>query len=115
MKIAISSTTQNIDDKIDETFGRCPYFIIAEIDDDKIKKTKAIKNESTDKPSGVGISSAQLVAEQKVEAVITGNVGPRAFDVLNQFKIKIYAGKGTVKEVIQNFIDNKLEEIKKWE
>lgn len=113
MKIAISSTTQNIEDKIDETFGRCPYFIIAEVKDGKIEKTEAIKNENTDQTSGAGISSAQLVAEKKVEAVITGNVGPRAFDILNQFEIKIYEGRGTIKEAIQNFIDNKLEEIKK--
>ena len=112
MKIAISSTTQNIDDKVHETFGRCPYFIIAEIKDGKIEKTQAIKNESIDQTSGAGISSAQLVAEQKAEVVITGNVGPRAFDVLNQFKIKMYVGKGIVKEVVQNFIDNKLKEIK---
>ena len=113
MKIAISSTTKNIEDKIDETFGRCQYFIIAEVKDGKIEKTEAIKNESIDQASGAGISSAQLVAEQKVEAVITGNVGPRAFDVLNQFKIKMYSGKGTVKESVQDFVDNKLEEIKK--
>jgi predicted Fe-Mo cluster-binding NifX family protein len=113
MKIAISSKTQNIDDQIDETFGRCPYFIISEIEDNKIKATEAIKNESIDQTSGAGISSAQLVADKKVEAVITGNVGPRALDVLNQFKIKIYVSKGSIKEAIQNFIDNKLEEIKK--
>ncbi len=113
MKIAISSTTQNIDDKIDETFGRCPYFIIAEIEDGKIEKTEAIQNKSTDQTSGAGISSAQLVAEEKVEAIITGNVGPRAFDILSQFNIKIYAGSGVVREAVQNFINNKLEEIKK--
>ncbi|MFH1456555.1 MAG: NifB/NifX family molybdenum-iron cluster-binding protein [Patescibacteria group bacterium] len=112
MKIAISSTTQNIDDKIDETFGRCPYFIIAEIENGKIEKSEAIKNESIEQTSGAGISAAQLVVDKKVEAVITGNVGPRAFDVLNQFKIKVYTGKGVVKEAIQDCIDNKLEEIK---
>ncbi len=113
MKIAISSTTKNIDGSMDETFGRCPYFIIAEIKDGQTKEIKSIENANKDQPSGAGISAAQLVAENKVEAVITGDVGPRACDVLNQFKIKIYTGKGTVEEVIQNFINNKLEEMKK--
>ena len=112
MKIAISSTTEKLDSQIDETFGRCPYFIIAEVKDGKMGEIEAVKNKITDQASGAGISSAQLVAEKKVEAVITGNVGPRAFDVLNQFGIKIYAGQGTVKEAVQNFIDKKLEEIK---
>jgi len=112
MKIAISSTNQNINSEIDETFGRCPYFIIAEVKDGKMEKIEVIKNETTDQTRGAGISAAELVANKKVEAVITGNVGPRAFDVLNQFGIKIYAGKGTVKNAVQNFIDNKLKEIK---
>lgn len=112
MKIAISSTTQSIEDKMDETFGRCPYFIIAEIKDGKMEKFEAIKNESINQSSGAGITAAQLVAEKEVKAVITGNVGPRVFDILNQFKIKMYTSDGNVKEAIQNFIDNKLEEIK---
>ena len=112
MKIAISSTIQKLDGQIDEVFGRCPYFIIVEIEDGKIEKTESLKNETTDQTSGAGISSAQLVADKKVEAVITGNVGPRAFDVLNQFGIKVYAGKGSIKEAIQHFISGELEEIK---
>jgi len=112
MKIAISSTTQNIEDKIDETFGRCQYFIMAEIEDGQIKETKSIKNESNDQTSGAGVAMAQLMAEQKVEAVISGNIGPRALDVLKQFNIKAYLGSGTVKDAVQNLIDNKLEEIK---
>ncbi len=111
MKIAISSTDKNIESNVSDVFGRCPYFIIAEIKDDKIEKTEAIKNESTDQNSGAGISTAQLMAEKDVNAVITGNVGPRALDVLNQFNIEIYSGQGTVKDVLQDFIDKKLKKI----
>jgi len=111
MKIAISSTDKNIESNVSDVFGRCPYFIIAEIKDDKIEKIEAIKNESTDQNSGAGISTAQLMAEKDVNAVITGNVGPRALDVLNQFNIEIYSGQGTVKDVLQDFIDKKLKKI----
>jgi len=114
MKVAISSTTKNIDGKIDETFGRCLYFIITEIKDEKIAdKFEVIKNESIDQASGAGISAAKLVAEKKVSVVITGNMGPRALDVLNQFNILVYAGSGIIKEVLQDFIDKKLNKIEK--
>jgi|AntAceMinimDraft_18_1070375.scaffolds.fasta_scaffold08120_3 predicted Fe-Mo cluster-binding NifX family protein len=113
MKIAISSTGKNIDDKIDETFGRCPYFIIAEVEDGKMGKIETIENKNINQTTGAGVSTAQLVAEKEVEAIITGNVGPRALDVLNQFNIKIYIGKGNIKEAINSFINNELEEIKK--
>ncbi len=113
MKIAISSKTKDINDKIDETFGRCPYFIIAEIKDKKIEKIEVMENKNINQTTGAGVSTAQLVTEKEVKAVITGNVGPRALDVLNQFNIKIYIGKGTIKEAIDSFINNELEEIKK--
>ena len=113
MKIGISSNGKNLEDTVSEVFARCPYFIIAEIKNRKIEKTEIIKNESTDQMSGAGISAAQLIAEKNVNAVITGNVGPRALDVLRQFNIKIYSGSGTVKEVLQEFIDGKLKKIER--
>jgi len=111
MKIAISSIDKNIESNVSDVFGRCPYFIIAEINDKKIGKTEVIKNKSIDQMGGAGISTAQLIAEKNVDTVITGNVGPRALDILNQFNIGIYSGEGIIKEVLQEFIDEKLKKI----
>ena len=111
MKIAISSTDKNIESNVSDIFGRCPYFIIAEIENQKIEKTEVIKNKSIEQVSGAGFLTANLMAENNINAIITGNVGPRALDVLKQFNIEIYFGAGTVKEVLQKFIDKKLEKI----
>jgi len=108
MKIAISSTGKTIEDNVSDVFGRCPYFIIAEIKNQKIEKTEVLENKSTDQMSGAGISAAQLMAEKNVNVVITSNVGPRALDVLKQFNIEIYYGDGLIKEVLQEFINGKL-------
>ena len=109
MKIAISSSGKNLTDKVSEIFARCPYFIIAEIENEKIQKVETIENKSANQLGQAGISAAQLMAEKNVNAIITGNVGPRAFDVLKQFNIEIYQGEGKVKEVIEKFIEGKLE------
>jgi len=111
MKIAISSTDKNIESNVSDVFGRCPYFIIAEIKDNKIEKTETIKNENINQASSAGISTAQLMAEKDVNVVITGNVGPRALDVLKQFKIEIYSREGIIKDVLQEFIDGKLKKV----
>lgn len=111
MKIAVSSTDKNIESNVSDVFGRCPYFITAEIKDQKIEKTEAIKNENINQMSGAGISAAQLMAEKDVNAVITGNVGPRALDILKQFNIEIYFGEGIIKDVLQEFIDGKLKKV----
>ena len=111
MKVAVSSTGKDLDCNASGVFGRCPYFIIAEIENKKITKTEAIENISAKQMGGAGISAAQTVAEKGVKAVITGNIGPRASDVLRRFNIEVYNGSGLVKEVLQKFIDNKLEKI----
>ena len=53
-----------------------------------------------------GIFAARLMAEKEVKAVIAGNVGPRASEVLEKFKIKVYLRKGVVKNVLSEFLKN---------
>jgi len=111
MKIAVSSTGKNLESRVTEVFGRCPYFLIVEIEDKKIKGFKAVENLSINQMGGAGISAAQAIAEKDLKAVITGNIGPRAVDVFRQFNIQVYKGTGLVKKVLQDFIDNKLSKI----
>ncbi|RLJ01749.1 MAG: hypothetical protein DRP10_03340 [Candidatus Aenigmatarchaeota archaeon] len=111
MRVVVTSMGKNMDSEVSPVFARCPYFIIAEIENKEIKKTEAIENESARQFGGAGISAAQRVAEKKVNSVITGNIGPRASMVLNRFNIKVYRGSGTVKESLLKFIENKLENI----
>ncbi|MCD4666355.1 NifB/NifX family molybdenum-iron cluster-binding protein [archaeon] len=111
MKIAISSTGKSLDNEVDARFGRCAYFLIVEIEDKKMKDIKSIENTAKTQAGGAGITAAEIVANEKVEAVITVNSGPRAFDVFNQFNIEVYQGQGKIKNVIQDFIDGKLKKL----
>jgi predicted Fe-Mo cluster-binding NifX family protein len=109
MKIAVTSAGKELSDSVFELFGRCPYFIIAEVENGKIIKTEALKNESENQSIGAGVSAAKLLAENNVNAVIAGSTGPKAMDVMNQFGIKVYRGEGTVGEALQKFVDKNLE------
>ena len=62
---------------------------------------EAIPNTSQYAPSGAGIQAAQTVASKGVEAVLTGNVGPNAYQTLSAAGIKVITGvAGTVREAI---------------
>ena len=111
MKIAITASKPDLSSPVDPRFGRCPYFIITEVKDNKIGEIEIIKNKNIDQTGGAGISTAQLMAEKDINVVITGNVGPRALDVLNQFNIEVYSEEGTIKDVLQKLIDGKLKKI----
>lgn len=112
IKVAVSSTGKNLTDNVSEVFARCPYFIIAEIDNGAngaVVAVEAEKNISAKQLGQAGVSAARLVAEKDVKAVITGNIGPRAMDILNQFKIEVYSGQGSVEENLQKFSEGNLE------
>lgn len=101
MKICITSEGGNLDSKVDPRFGRCQYFIIADTD---TLAFEAIGNPNIESMGGAGIQSAQLVASKKVKAVVTGNVGPNAFQTLQAAGIEVCTGaSGTVKEAVDKY------------
>jgi len=105
--IAISSSSEDLEGEVDGRFGRCQYFLIVSIKDKKIISFKPIKNEKADMQGGVGTAVAQMIAEQGVSSIITGNIGPRAMDVFRQFNILVYQASGPKREAIENFINGK--------
>ncbi len=111
MKIAISSTGKDLESEVDARFGRCSYFLIVDVENNQIKNFEAIENTAKAQMGGAGMTSGEIVAKQGVDAVITFNLGPRAFSVFEQFGIKIYQGEGKIKNVIQDFLDKKLKKL----
>ncbi|MCK4453966.1 NifB/NifX family molybdenum-iron cluster-binding protein [Candidatus Parcubacteria bacterium] len=108
-KILITSNDSDLNSSVSAVFGRCPYFLIV---DEKGKLEKAIPNTGVQAVRGAGIAAAQTVVSQGATVVITGNVGPNAFAVLQQSGVKLYNGVGmTAKEALESFKENKLTEI----
>lgn len=106
MKIAVSATSGNLDAQIDPRFGRCLYFVIV---DPETMKFETVQNASQSAPSGAGIQAAQIVANTGAEVVLTGNVGPNAFQALSSLGIKIITGVlGTVREAVEKFKSGQL-------
>jgi len=111
MKIAVSATEGSLDANVDPRFGRCAYFIIVEIEGNEIKNHEVVSNQATEATRGAGIQAAQTIANKGAEIVITGNIGPNAFNVLNQTGIKIVTGvSGKVKEAVKKYLKGKLKE-----
>ena len=101
MKIAISSAGKSLESDIDPRFGRCRYFLVV---DTETREVEALPNENAEMMGGAGIKAAQLVADRGLNTVITGNIGPNAFEVLNAAGIEILTGvNGTVAGAIEDY------------
>jgi len=108
MKICATAAAGSLDAQVDPRFGRCPYFVIV---DSESMQFEAIPNVALGAMSGAGIQAAQTVASRGVKVLITGNVGPNAFQALSAAGIKVVIGAfGTVREAIEKYKRGELKE-----
>ena len=108
MKLCISSKGNSLDSDVDPRFGRCQTFLVV---DTESMVCSPLSNESIAASSGAGIQAAQNVARSGAQVVITGNIGPNAFDTLNAAHITVITGvSGSVRDVVDAYKKGELTE-----
>jgi predicted Fe-Mo cluster-binding NifX family protein len=109
MKIAFTTSGNDLNAPLDSRFGRAPKFLIYDLE---AKTFEIIDNEQNlNAAQGAGIQSAQNIARLGVKALVTGHCGPKAFRVLEAAGIKIYnTSAAAVKEALELYIAGKLAE-----
>lgn len=107
MKICITSQGNTMESPMDPRFGRSKYFLLY---DTKTKESEFLRNNP--QGGGAGVSAGQLIISKGVRAVITGNLGPNASQVLDSGNIQVFKGiHKSLKENIELYINNKLSKI----
>jgi predicted Fe-Mo cluster-binding NifX family protein len=86
-KIAISSEEPNLDAQVDPRFGRTAGFLI--VDANTMLFEYLPNGAAQTMARGAGIQAAEIVAQSGAQIVLTGYVGPKAFQALTAAGIKI--------------------------
>ncbi len=108
MKICVTAVSGSLDAQIDPRFGRCPCFVIV---DSETMEFEAVSNIAVGSMSGAGIQAAQTVASKGATVVLTGNIGPNAFQALSTAGIKVVTGAvGNVEEAVVKYKEGELKE-----
>jgi len=107
MRIAVTSTGKDMDSNMDPRFGRAAYFIIV---NSETMEYEAVENsQSLNLPQGAGIQAGKIVIENNVDVLITGNCGPKAFQVLQSASVKIFTGaEGSVADAVSKYKNGEL-------
>lgn len=110
MKIAFTTTGENLDAPIDARFGRALRFLIYDTDDNDF--TIINNSQNLNAPHGAGIQSAETIVKTGAQILITGNLGPKAFRVLKNAQIKIFTTQdATIHDALENYAKGVLNEM----
>jgi predicted Fe-Mo cluster-binding NifX family protein len=86
-KVAISSEGPGLDDLLDSRFGRAAGFVL--VDPETMESTYLDNASAQMRGQGAGIQAAEMVAGAGAKLVLTGYVGPKAFNALQAAGVQV--------------------------
>ncbi len=114
MKVAITAQGKGSDAEsvVDPRFGRAQWIIVVDTETGDVRTHDNTLNLNA--VSGAGVQTASNVVDFGAEAVITGNVGPKAFRTLSAADVRIFlVEKCTVQEAVNKFKKGELKEVER--
>jgi predicted Fe-Mo cluster-binding NifX family protein len=108
MRFAISTEdNKGLDRIVSQHFGRCPYFVLVEVENEAIMEVKAVDNPyfAEHGPGQV----PEYIASLGADVMISGGMGRRANVFFDKYGIRTATGAGgTVQEALSSFQYGKL-------
>ncbi|MCD6238477.1 MAG: hypothetical protein J7K51_03990 [Thermotogae bacterium] len=88
-------------------FGHCPYYIIVEVEGDRVKDVKSMPNPLVGEHNPGELPA--FMREQGVDTIITGGMGPRAQQYFEDYGIRAVTGAyGRVRDVLEEFLHRRI-------
>jgi len=104
MRIAVSADDKNgLDSVVSPHFGRCPYYILVDVEGREVKDVRAVDN-----PYYGNHAPGQVpgfINDQGVNVMLTGGMGGRAIAFFEQYGIEAVTGAaGTVRRALEQYL-----------
>jgi predicted Fe-Mo cluster-binding NifX family protein len=101
MIIAITSTGNNLNAKVDKHFGRCTTFVIYNTE---TKGLEFLPNPFRKMESDAGKSAIELIVSKGVTRIISGEMGIKIKPVLDYYRIQLIIlgqSKKSIREILK--------------
>jgi predicted Fe-Mo cluster-binding NifX family protein len=108
MKVCITARGSTLKSAFERHFARAPWFILY---DTRTGKSEAIRNGFVLSDARIGQNTVRLLKMNEVEAVITGEIGDNARDLLKgaDILLHLYTGTGTAQNAIDTVLKKPIE------
>lgn len=108
MRIVVSAEeNRGLESQVSHHFGRCPYFVMAEVDGEEITLVETIENPFFEQHSPGQVP--RFVSEQNADVMISGGMGRRAIEFFQQFDIQTATGaSGNVGQALRQYVSGGL-------
>ncbi|MBN2502048.1 MAG: NifB/NifX family molybdenum-iron cluster-binding protein [Anaerolineales bacterium] len=108
MRIAFSTEDKNgLDSRISHHFGRCPSYILVDLDGEEVKAVQSIANPffAQHQPGMV----PEFIHNHDVKVMVSGGMGRRAIEFFAQYGIDVATGaNGTVQASLDAYLNGAL-------
>jgi predicted Fe-Mo cluster-binding NifX family protein len=109
MRIAVSADTkQGLDSVVSPHFGRCPHFILVDLDDHTVREVREVDNPfyGHHQPGQV----PGFINSVGASVMLTGGMGSRAIMFFQRFGIEGVTGAyGTVRQSVESYLGGQLQ------
>jgi predicted Fe-Mo cluster-binding NifX family protein len=104
MRIAVSADTNNgLDSVVSPHFGRCPHFILVDLEDRDVKQVREVDNPYYGRHQPGQVPA--FIHSLEADVMLTGGMGGRAIAFFQQFGIEGVTGAyGTVRQSVERYL-----------
>ena len=108
IRVAVSVDDSNgLDSVVSPHFGRCPYYILVDLDDREVKQVNAVANPNYGQHAPGTVPT--FIQNQGADVMLAGGMGRRAIALFQQYGIQAVTGaSGTVRHVLEQYLGGQL-------
>ncbi len=108
MRIAISAENKDgLDSLVSHHFGRCPYFVIVDVEGEEVQQIQVIEN-----PFFAGHQPGmvpEFIHNQGADVMLSGGMGHKAIGFFQQYGIKPVTGAhGNVRNTLEDYLGGRM-------
>jgi predicted Fe-Mo cluster-binding NifX family protein len=108
VRVAVSADDNNgLDSVVSPHFGRCPCYVLVDLDSREVKQVNAVANPYYDHHQQGQVPG--FIRSQGADVMLTGGMGRRALGLFEQYGVEAVTGaSGTVRHALAGYLGGRL-------